>query len=138
MNLFFCIPPKILFLQPEEATSEYGFINEKTGESVFSQILPYLESMMDVTDLIIQRSKQLCGDANIPHSMRKNLKEHETSICNNISRVKNAAIFLVQINFKSFEPIIKLLIRLYSSLDLLSKHFIIRYKTSKEAVTISR
>ena len=47
-------------------------MNEKTGEVVFSLMLPYLEAMMDVCDIIIQRCKQLTTDVNfLPDSMKK-------------------------------------------------------------------
>ena len=44
-----------LFFKAEESSSIYGFVNEKTGETVFSLMLPYLESMIDVCDTMIQR-----------------------------------------------------------------------------------
>ena len=93
---------------------------------------------MDVTDMIIHRSKQLSTDLNVPHTMKRGLNEHEASLCNNFARVINAAKELVQTKFKSYEAVFKLLIRFYTSLDLLTKHFIIRFKTLKECVTTSR
>ena len=101
-------------------------------------MLAYLENLMDVTDMIIHRSKQLSTDLNIPHTMKRCLSEHEASLCNNFARVINAAKELVQTKFKSYEAVFKLLIRFYTSLDLLTKHFIIRFKTLKECVTTSR
>ena len=124
--------------QREESDTLFGFITEKTGEQVFAQMLAYLENLMDVTDMIIHRSKQLSTDLNIPHIMKRCLSEHEASLCNNFARVINAAKELVQTKFKSYEAVFKLLIRFYTSLDLLTKHFIIRFKTLKECVTTSR
>ena len=124
--------------QREESDTLFGFITEKTGEQVFAQMLVYLENLMDVTDMIIHRSKQLSTDLNIPHTMKRCLSEHEASLCNNFARVINAAKELVQTKFKSYEAVFKLLIRFYTSLDLLTKHFIIRFKTLKECVTTSR
>ena len=46
----------------EESDSSYGFINDKSGEVIFALMLPYLESMMDVTDMIIQRCKQILAN----------------------------------------------------------------------------
>jgi hypothetical protein len=101
-------------------------------------MLPHLESSMDVADLMIARCKQLSGDANIPLSLRTGLNDHETSVCNNVVRVINAAHQLVQTKFKSFESLLKLLVRIFTSLDLLTKHFFVRCRLFKEAVSTSR
>ena len=72
----------------EESSSIYGFVNEKSGETVFSLMLPYMESMMDVCDTIIQRCKQLNADPNAAKLLVKsaNLARYEANVCNNLSR----------------------------------------------------
>ena len=72
----------------EESSSIYGFVNEKTGETVFSLMLPYLESMMDVCDTIILRCKQLSIDPNAAKLVIQpaDLPRYEAYVCNNLSR----------------------------------------------------
>ena len=78
----------ILFFKAEESSSIYGFVNEKSGETVFSLMLPYLENMMDVCDAIIQRCKQINADPNAAKLLVKSadLTRYEANVCNNLSR----------------------------------------------------
>ena len=77
-----------LLFKAEESSSIYGFVTEKTGETVFSLMLPYLESMMDVCDTMIQRCKQICADPNAAKLVVKSadLSRYEANVCNNLSR----------------------------------------------------
>ena len=116
----------------------FGFVNKTTSEAVLHILLPHLENIMDVTDLIIQRCKVLSAEPNAPYKLKQNLTEHEVSVSNGLSRVIMAATQMTQTKFKSFDGIIKLLVRIYASLDLLAKHFMVRCKANKESVSTSR
>jgi len=122
--------------QAEESSSIYGFVNEKTGETVFSLTLPYLESMMDVCDTIILRCKQLSTDPNAAKLVIQpaDLPRYEANVCNNLSRIVIATLQLCQTKFKSFEPLIKLILRIFTTMDNLAKHFLVRIKKVKTAM----
>merc|ERR1719270_1579357 len=122
--------------QAEESSSIYGFVNEKSGETVFSLMLPYLENMMDVCDAIIQRCKQINADPNAAKLLVKSadLARYEANVCNNLSRIVIATLQLCQTKFKSFEPLLKLNMRIFTSMDNLAKHFLVRIKKVKTAM----
>merc|ERR1719510_582636 len=124
-------------LESQESDSAMGFINETTGESILSLMAPYVETLMDVSEMTIQRCKKLCGDS-VPPSMRRELRKIEPSLVNNFSRLKNVLVELTQTKYKSFGIVIKLLIRLYAGFDQLGKYFMVRHKTGKDSVSTSR
>ena len=49
-------------------------------------------------------------------------------------RIVIATLQLCQTKFKSFEPLIKLIMRIFTSMDNLAKHFLVRIKKVKTAM----
>lgn len=119
--------------QVEESDSLYGFVNDKTGEVIFGLMLPYLDSVMESCDLIISRCKNLNCEKSY-----KSLEKYEANVCNNLSRVVIATMQLSQTKFKSFEPLVKLLMRIFTSVDNLAKHFLVRIKKDKQAMNLAK
>lgn len=101
-------------------------------------MLPYLDSMMDVCDIIIARCKQLSTDPNAAISSSKNLDKYEANVCNNLSRIVIVSLQLTQTKFDKFDPLIKLLMKIFASVDNLAKHFVNRSKKFKKAVEAAK
>ena len=59
-------------------------------------------------------------------------------MCNYLARIINALTQLVQTNLKSYDMILKLLIRLYNCFDGLAKYFFSRCKGNPLAVVTAR
>ena len=59
-------------------------------------------------------------------------------MCNYLARIINALTQLVQTNLKSYDMILKLLIRLYNCFDGLAKYFFLRCKGNPLAVVTAR
>lgn len=112
----------------------YGFVNQKTGESIFSILLPYLESMLDASDIIISRCKHL----NATGQSYEDLSKAEANVCNNLSRIVITALQLTQTRYKAFDPLIKLLMKIFTSVDNLAKHFLIRIKKVKTVLDAAK
>merc|ERR1712083_878639 len=91
---------------------------------------------MDGCDNMIQRCKQLCADPNAAKLVDKSadLSRYEANVCNNLSRIVIATLQLCQTKFKTFEPLIKLIMRIFTSMDNLAKHFLVRIKKVKTAM----
>ena len=51
-----------------------------------------------------------------------------------IYRIVIATLQLCQTKFKTFEPLIKLIMRIFTSMDNLAKHFLVRIKKVKTAM----
>lgn len=118
----------------DESDSLYGFVTGETGEAVFNLMLPYLESIMDSVDVVIYRCRQT-GQQD--HTMFEAQKDLEAVVCHALGRIINAAGPLAQTRFSSLEHVVKLLLRFYTSIDLLAKHFFVRCKSFKDAVRTS-
>lgn len=86
---------------------------------------------MDGCDIIISRCKQLNNHSS--SGQHELLSKYEVNLCNNLSRIVIVALQLTQTKFKSFEPLLKLIARIFTSVDGLTKYFLLRIKTVKTA-----
>ena len=68
----------------------------------------------------------------------QDLDKYEANVCNNLSRIVIVAIQFTQTKLKSFEPLLKLLIRIFTSVDNLAKHFNNRAKKNKKALDAAK
>lgn len=138
----------LLTFQESRLGSSYGFITAESAEAVFQQMFLHLESSLDCAEVVVNRCRQVVlnrdqGTISVgpPDAGTDNLSECETNLCHLIGHIVNATGELVLSGFRlgpALDNVVKLLIKLYSTVGLLVRYFFARCRHVKEAVRISR
>eukprot|EP00090_Calanus_glacialis_P035170 TRINITY_DN60099_c0_g1_i1.p1 TRINITY_DN60099_c0_g1~~TRINITY_DN60099_c0_g1_i1.p1 ORF type:complete len:724 (-),score=333.21 TRINITY_DN60099_c0_g1_i1:104-2176(-) len=117
-----------------ETTEKHPWLTNSTKDMVLPLLLEHLEGVFDSCDLAISWLKALSSTSTKSPTMAS----AESSLCLLLARQVNAASELVKTAFplgQAMDGVLKLLVRLYTVVGSLTKHFTIRTRQGKSVVS---
>merc|ERR1712142_1141271 len=116
-----------------ETADKHAWLTNNSKDLVHPLLLDHLEGLLETCELAISWLKALSSVL----SKNSNMADAESSLCLLLARQVNAASELVKTAFPLGQPmdgVLKLLIRLYTCIGSLTKHFNLRIRQGKNVV----